>query len=214
MKKLILAGLMLVSALQIQAQDSGNHFGIKLGPNFTTLDGASDATPKVGFHIGLFAEFPVGNNFAIQPELVYSLQGATNDFNYSWGNDDVNDNFARWDRLNLSYLNVPVMLKYSFPKVKGLSVLAGPQFGFLVSAREKGDVYNDATSTWNSYSTDAKDGLNSFDLSFGLGAQYEWDFGLIASLRGNVGLTNVVDAPGNLDYKNRVIQLSAAYRFF
>ncbi len=90
-------------------------FGLKLGANFSTLTDASGLKNKTGFVAGAFLGIKFNDNFAIQPELLYSQQGAK---------------FSPGD-FNLDYVNVPVVVKYYL--IQGLNLQAGPQFGFLVN---------------------------------------------------------------------------------
>lgn len=210
MKKVLLTAILAVAGFTAQAQDGGMKFGAKLGPNFSTITGdATDATVKVGFHAGVFAEFMITENIGIQPEVMYSLQGSSSDYDYYYG--DFFD-YVGYEKLNLSYVNIPIMATYHFGAVKGLSAMAGPQVGILVSAKEKGKEY-DANDNLVSYSRDVKDSLKTLDIGLTAGAQYEFSFGLIAQLRGTFGFMNIYDGPGNFTYRNNMIQLSAAYSF-
>src|SRR5882757_10201358 len=58
-------------------------FGIKGGLNLTSLyvDDVSSEHMKVGFNAGIFAKLPVTKGFSIQPELLYSLKGAKENYN-------------------------------------------------------------------------------------------------------------------------------------
>ena len=78
MKKIVLSiAAMLVFGFA-NAQDV--RFGVKGGLNIATLTGdVQDASTKVGFHVGGFAEIKVSDKFAVQPELLFSTQGAKSD---------------------------------------------------------------------------------------------------------------------------------------
>ena len=114
MKKIVFfCAFTLLSFISVKAQS----YGIKGGVNFANLSG-SDADGfdgLTGFHVGAIAEFKIFDNLALQPELVYSAQGAKlQDVDYKLG-----------------YLTLPVMAKFYLNDK--LSVHAGPQFGLLVS---------------------------------------------------------------------------------
>lgn len=211
MKKVLLTAVFAMAGLFATAQDGGMKFGAKLGPNFSTLTGdARDATVKVGFHAGVFAEFMITENIGLQPEVLFSLQGSSSDYNY--GYYDFDYYYAGWEKLNLAYVNVPILGTYHFGAVKGLSAHFGPQVGVLVSAKEKGKDYNEFDDLV-SYSRDVKDSFKTIDISLAAGASYEFDFGLIATLRGTFGLSNIYDGPGGYKYRNNLIQISAGYSF-
>ncbi|GAL64444.1 outer membrane beta-barrel protein [Algibacter lectus] len=84
---------------------------------------------------------------------------------------------------------------------KGLSLEAGPQVGFLVSAKQD-DV-------------NLKDSYKGLDLGVNFGLGYKLDNGLNFSARYNVGLSDVNDVDSfNDKYKNGVMQVSIGYFFF
>ncbi len=117
MKKLVGLLLLLMSINTVNAQSL--KFGLKAGANFSNLEGDNlDASTYTSFHFGAVLEFKVLGIFALQPELLYSSQGAK-------VNSDA------FEDINYNYITVPVMAKfYLIPKKLSLDV--GPQFSFLV----------------------------------------------------------------------------------
>ncbi|HEX9826031.1 MAG TPA: porin family protein [Flavobacteriaceae bacterium] len=180
MKKLFLFAAVAVFGFTMNAQEVT--FGAKAGVNFASLGGDdSDGLDGLtSFHVGGVVVIGVSEKFAIQPELLYSSQGASYD-----GGD-----------LKLDYINVPVLAKFTV--AEGFSIEAGPQIGFLVSAKDDGE--------------DVKDFLKSTDFSAALGLGYELETGLNFGARYNLGLGNVLDDDGG-DLKNNVIQLFVGYNF-
>jgi hypothetical protein len=184
MKKILL--LAVVTALgfaNVNAQEI--KFGAKGGLNFASISG--DNTKGIGavtsFNFGVLSEIPISDKFSFQPELMYSGQG------YSFSDNTI----------ALSYLNIPLMGKYYL--TKGLSVEAGPQIGFLFSAK------NDKT--------DIKDSFNTFDLGVNFGLGYKLDNGLNFGARYNLGLTDINNLEGSSSKnKNGVFQISIGYFFF
>lgn len=54
-----------------------NHLGAKAGLNFSNLTGDdADLDGRTSFHLGLIAEIMFSEKFGIQPEVLYSAQGA------------------------------------------------------------------------------------------------------------------------------------------
>lgn len=85
--------------------------------------------------------------------------------------------------------------------VKGLSLEAGPQLGFLLSAKNE--------------STNVKDSFKTFDFGVNLGLGYKLNNGLNFGARYNLGLTNINDSEGSSGKnRNGVIQVSVGYFFF
>lgn len=184
MKNLV---LLLVFASTLTVSQAQVKFGGKAGLNLANFSGddADDSKSKIGFNIGAFAEIPVASSFAVKPELVFSTQGAKSD--ETTFSDDV--------KLNLNYLNVPILGKYN--STSGFFAETGPQIGFLLSAKAKaGD--EDA---------DVKDAFKSTDFSWAFGLGYEMlESGFGVNLRYNLGLGNIAeDDDGSL--KNSVFQL-------
>jgi opacity protein-like surface antigen len=180
MKKIILTA---VAVLAFGFANAQVKFGAKVALNVATLTGdVEDASSLIGFQVGAFAEIKVSEKFAVQPELMYSAQGASFDYGDS----------------QLGYLNIPVMAKYYV--AKSFSLEAGPQIGFLLSAKDDGD--------------DIKDDLSSTDFGFNFGAGYDFTENLSAGLRYNLGLTNLIDIEGfDSTAKNGVFSVSLGYKF-
>ena len=171
------------------------HFelGVKAGANISNFMGNSNAdqlkaNSLVGFHAGGFVSLFVGNHFAIQPEVLFSTQGAK-----------INDDGNKSD-YKLTYINVPVMLKYR--STSGFYLEAGPQIGFKVNEKVDGTSQDFAKST---------------DLSIAGGIGYHSSIGLGIGARYTAGLSKLGDFDANTtqpDWKNGVIQVSVFYTIF
>lgn len=202
MKKITLAllGLLAFSTNAIAQQEV--KFGPKAGVNFTNLSGLDESEMKIGFHVGAVAEIKFNDKFSIQPEVVYSTQGAK----YS---TVMIPNGTIEAEIKNDYINVPILGKYYF--VEGLSLEFGPQFGFLMKSETKG-----ANST-----IDTKDGYKSIDVGLAVGLAYDLPMGVFVGARLNAGLTKVNEdiKVGNTtvetkDLKNMpVIQVGVGYKF-
>ena len=183
MKKLILSSaalLLIVSAGFAQDVTFGAKAGInvanqkfKSGTDGTTQTGNS----KVGLAIGGFAEIGVSENFAVQPELLYSQMGAQDK---STGTTVT---------VNVDYIAVPVLAKY---KNAGFGVYAGPQVGILVNAKYKG----------GGTSIDGKNDYKSIDFNAVFGAEYTFDPGVVISARYLFGLANIAKTGTGSNFSN------------
>lgn len=186
MKKAILTAMLLI-AFGVTGSAQLLNFGIKAGPNFSSFNGGDgfDYKSRTSFHAGVVLEIKPLPIFSIQPELLYTSQGADVE-----GVDDF----------NLDYVAVPIMLKfYLIPN--RFSIEAGPQFSFLVD--DANEAFNDAASG------DTKS--NSFDLAAAGGVSVYITKSLFAQARYTLGLTEPYE---NSDVKNAVFQLSLGYMFF
>lgn len=191
MKRIFLVAIAVMTFGLANAQQT--RFGIKGGLNITTYSGGDywDANSLVGFQIGGFAEIKVIERLAIQPEVLFSMQGA-----------NLDTPFGDYDE-KLNYINIPVLAKFYI--TKQFTVEGGPQLGFLVSAKAEGE--------------DIKDDFKSVDTGFNFGAGYNFTDNISVNLRYTVGLSNVLDyevddADEYFDSpKNSVLALTLGYKF-
>lgn len=191
MKNLFLSAIAVFTVGFANAQNV--KFGAKAGLNLANISGGgdnSDFALRTSFYIGGVAEIKVSDKFAVQPELVYSSQGAKS-------KADSNSS------LQLDYLNIPVMAK--FIVADGFSLQAGPQVGILLSASSKNELG----------SFDVKKELSTVDFSLGLGAGYDISENFNVGARFNLGLSkiNKESVTGGNDIKNTVIQIGVGYNF-
>jgi opacity protein-like surface antigen len=208
MKKLILGLAVTASTLAFAQQTTSSNpvtFGVKGGMNVSSLsktEGLDDQKSKIGFNAGVFANIPVATSFSIQPEVLYSQYGEKSDAKL--GSTKISNS------TKLDYITVPVMFQYN--ALPNLYLEAGPEFGFMVSAKNK--VKNE--STGDSYTTDNyKDNLNTFNFGIGLGAGYYFTPNLGITARYVAGLTDIAkNRPSGSDaIRNNVFQVGLAYKF-
>ncbi len=185
MKKIIFIVVALLVSAATYAQEA--HFGVKAGMNLSNMTGDDiDGDMKAGIYLGGFVNFKLTEKFALQPELIYSQQGAKND---EGGVDE---------KLRTDYLNVPIMAKFYVSE--GFNLQVGPQIGFLLKSEyEQDDV-----------DVDIKDETKGVDFSLGLGCEYEMESGFGINLRYNIGLSEVYD---DIDPKHSVLQIGASFKF-
>ena len=113
MKKIVLSIAAILAFGMVSAQATqGMKFGVKAGLNNSNFTGDADTNSKTGFYVGGFMDYGITANFHLQPELLYSMEGADDD-------------------LGVSYLKVPIMAKYYV--IEGLNLQAGPYLGFKVA---------------------------------------------------------------------------------
>jgi hypothetical protein len=161
----------------------GFRTGIKLGYNYATMTGDNlpDVDSRSALAGGIGLEFNFLSLLSLQVDVLYSPRGA------SLPNDG---------EMKLNYISVPMVLKKKFFPV-GLHpyLLGGPEFNFLLSAKENGN--------------DIKDQVTSEDLHLVVGGGLEFSFlGKSAYVEGrySYGLNNI-NEDGEGELKNRVSQL-------
>ncbi|MCW5520763.1 PorT family protein [Aureitalea sp. L0-47] len=208
MKKiLMLAAIAVFSLATVQAQ--GVSFGAKAGVNFATIGGdeTDDIDGRTGFYVGGVVEIPVNDFFSVQPEVVYSAQGAKTKFSETI----LDETFSGESTVKLDYINIPIIGK--FYVVEGLSLEAGPQIGFNINAMDEFEVSGLGMS--ESGEEDISEFVSGTDFAIAAGASYKLPNGLFFSARYNVGLSDINDDPefDDISNQNNVIQLGAGFLF-
>lgn len=195
MKKVFLIGMILFLAIGSFAQ--GLSGGIKAGLNLAdqkySFSGTTiDTKFKAGVHVGGFVTWMFTEHIGLQPEALFSMQGTTFDNDFIDGKTKFN------------YLNVPVLVRYNVNEM--ISLHAGPQIGFLLSAEAESD---------DGDSEDIKDEFKGTDFSGAFGLGVDLPMGLGFGARYILGFTKIaeedVEAP---EVKNSAIQIYASYKLF
>lgn len=218
MKKILLSAVVVFTFGLTNAQDVS--YGVKGGLNLSNLSGDIEDTKSLfGAHVGAFAEIKITDKFSVQPELLFSMQGAKQEYTYFESFEGFTITETEKTTLKLGYLNLPIMAKYYVSDK--FSLEAGPQIGFLLSAkvdfeytyRETFDGVTEIES--ESGSVDIKDEVKSIDFGFGFGAAYNFTDKLSLGARYTLGLTSIAkDFEGeSADIKNNVLQVSLGYKF-
>ena len=188
MKKIIIFATTFFLLLGAKAQQV--HPGVKGGINVSQLnfDNNTSSDSKIGLHLGVLAHIHTSSkSWAIQPELLYSMEGAQ-----KIGNSSV--------KFNLNYLNIPVLVQYLFEN--GFRLEAGPQVGFLLNAKRKsGDVSVD------------DNGFKSTAFSIPIGLGYLTTSGLGFDARYVFGISNINDDSNGATIHSNVFQFGIFYQF-
>lgn len=200
MKKYLIlasASLLLGAGQQAHAQYRGRggnvSLGLKAGASLTDIIGKdANADSRFGFHAGIFANIGFARLFAFQPEILYSQKGARLP-----NNNDVGTRFH--------YIDVPLAFHVN---TDGFFFEAGPQVGFLVSAKD--EIGNTSTAVSR---------YKSVDFGYLAGLGYQLKHGLGIGLRYNGEFTNVPKSYDvgpttvQLRQRNSAFQLYATYSF-
>ncbi len=213
MKKTILLIAAVISLTgNAIAQDGDNDsrgrlmFGLKGGANYSNVydeqGEAFRADPKVGAAVGAFASIPLGKFFGIQPEVLFSQKG----FKATGVILGSTYKFTR----TTNYIDVPLL--FAVKPVPFLSIVAGPQYSYLISQK---DVFANASTSIAQEQEFETDNIrkNTLCLTGGIdvnvnhftfGARAGWD---VQNNNGN----GTVTTPR---YKNVWYQATIGYRFF
>lgn len=196
MKRLItilVIGAIIVLAALPQPAAAAIQFGIKVGGNIAKPTGADTEDPvatlksRVGFTGGIFLAFNFGRILTIQPEIVYTMKGAS----YV----ALDDSYT--DKLYANYIEIPLLLKLRIPiPVIQPFVFAGPSVGFKLSEKHERDgvPFSDVLFKNNDYGA-----------IFGAGVNLGRNF--MVDVRYSLGLQKVIhtiEGEVEPDYKNGV----------
>lgn len=193
-------------------QANAQNFGFKGGYNYSSFNGdvAKDNTLKglSGFYVGALLELPLGDVLSLQPEVIYSRQGA------AWERKNILGEFKK--DLKLDYLNIPVMAKVNLGP---LFLQGGVQFGFLVG---KPEVSYTRGAQRVTEKVD-KDAYASFDFGVGAGLGVNLSQHFFVEARYTHSLTNALDPNNNSlknahisddnNFKNAVLSLGLGVKF-
>jgi hypothetical protein len=208
MKKVFLTAVAVFGFAFANAQEV--KYGAKAGLNLSNFAGDLEgASTKAGFQIGGYAEIKISDKFAVQPELLFSAQGAKSKISYT----QLGISFTEKSTEKLNYLNIPVMAKYY--ATEKLYIEAGPQIGFLMSAKSDTETTGTlgTTTEITSESVDAKKYYNSTDFGLNFGFGYNFTENIGAGVRYTSGLSNISKDVPSYKVNNTNIALSVAYTF-
>jgi hypothetical protein len=181
-------------------------FGLKVGGNYSNVYDAQgqafQANPKFGLAAGAFLALPIGKFIGIQAEVLYSQKG----FQATGILIGNTYNFTR----TTSYIDVPLL--FTLKPSEFVTLLAGPQFSYLVTQR---DVFANATTSIEQQQQFENDNLRKnimgvtggVDITikhFVLGGRVGWDV-----------MDNNGDGTSSTPrYKNVWYQATVGYRFY
>lgn len=183
--------LAIIAFCAVGSYAQGISGGLKAGANFSNQvysgNGFSaSADARTGFHVGGYLNLGFSETFSLQPELLYNSVGAK----------------IAETQFKTDYVSIPVMIKYNPAAI--FNIHAGPQFGFLMSAKADDE--------------DVKDGMKGLDLGLGVGAGVDLPMGLGITARYVMGLSNISEdtdgTSSDVTVKNTAFQVSLSYRLF
>lgn len=204
MKKIILsvAAICMMAVTTVSAQDFT--WGAKVGLNMANLSTSYDYgdadKSRTSFVIGVTGAYSLSEKSFVSAELLYSAQGDKFKYDEDYGDGPV----ACVDKINLGYLNIPILFNYYV--IDKLAVKAGIQPGFLLGAKNAWECDGEKDDE------DIKSDYNSIDFSIPVGVSYDITESIVVDARYNIGLSNISAYDGSTA-KNNVFQLSVGYKF-
>lgn len=196
--------LLLIASKPVQAQIEDNRellsFGLKAGLNLSNVwDSKGEdfvADPKYGVAGGAFVSLPLGKYLGFQPELMISQKGFKGSgsllgFTYS-------------NTRTTTFLDVPLLVQ--FKPIQYLSILAGPQFSYLLKEKNVYTFGSNSTEQEQQFNNeDPRNNILGLDLNVDMlviSARAAWDF--------QTNNKNSVSTTPR--YKNQLLQLTVGFR--
>ena len=234
MKKIVLALAMVAMVGTVSAQ--GLSLGIKGGVNMSNLYGkeTKDTKMKLGFNVGMAADYEFESNVAIQSGLYFITKGAklsSSKIDQKVGDIRLSGTVDK--TANAMYLQVPLHLAYKIDVTPGARVVlhAGPYAAYGVGGKISGKStvkvsgnvpadqkaavdaalkqINASTTGVNTF--DKKTGYKPFDAGVGIGVGAE--FGpFLVDLGWDMGLLNISRNKG-VNVKNQNAHLAVGFKF-
>jgi hypothetical protein len=171
--------------------------GITGGLNIATVrgDDVENWDSRTAAFFGGFVEYPFTPVVSIQPELLYTMKGASQ-------TDDGDKATAK-----LNYVEIPVLLRVNIPMEGNVRpfLVAGPGIGFKLSSKVE----------VNSHEEDIED-VKGTDFGFIFGGGVSFPVGnymMSVAARYELGLTSIDDSEDEDDVKNSVISIGAGLGF-
>jgi OmpA-OmpF porin, OOP family len=184
-------------------------------PGFDTIVGKY-YSPKTGFELGFLAEIPLGQNFYLQPGVLFSTKG--NQFEIIKDSSVFHyDTIYDQHTLKLSYVEMPVYLTWkialSKTKKSQFFMSAGVYFAFINSASQDYQTrikqYNSSKYIYNAGTEDLPVGsgtgkYKTYDIGLTTKAGFELD-NVILGAYFSQGITNAYSATYPSNFHNQVI---------
>lgn len=202
-------GLLANVAMAQSDTDSGSanmFFGLKAGANYSNVydsDGEEfTADSKIGFAGGLFLTIPIGEFIGVQPEILYSQRGFI-------GKGRLLGLPYEFERTS-NYVDIPLFV--SIKPIEYVSIVAGPQFSFLVNQK---DTFKNGVTTIEQEQDFENDNIRKNTVCLVGGLDMNVQHLVIGARVGADLLKN--DGDGNSStprYKNTWGQLTVGYRLY
>lgn len=191
--RVLLLSLLFFSVCSLQAQDY--HFGLRLGYIQSSIDGETGNTPELNsrhaFQIGLVHTIKARDaRLGLSIETGYALKGAR-----------INDPTLNY---RLHYLSMPVLLDI-YP-VKGLKLSVGPEFNFLLDARNQ--VNANTSFTLEEISE------NRWDIDGTISASYALDFFVDFGVRYTMPFSDIASSDPNINRTDLSISSFQVFFYF
>jgi long-subunit fatty acid transport protein len=207
MKKL----LILVSFVAFSSATFAQEFGITAGATLATAkaeDKSSNLSiksdSKVGFTVGVLANFPISTNFAFQPGLNFTQKGGEN--------TETDAGITFKEKITLNYLELPLNFIYKF--TEGFYVGLGPSLAYGLSGKIKTTETNepDQEEDVKFGNDENEDDLKAFEFGGNILAGYQLANGIFFTVNYNTGFSDL-SLDNTVSFKNRYFGIKIGKMF-
>lgn len=224
-KTFLLSSLVIVLGFTASAQTKSKvKFGLRGGFDYTNINGKDqygrelnfDMVPR--FNAGVVVDIPLGNQFSVQPGLLYSTKGGKTNREYLGLNTAAD--------INIAYLELPLNFVYKPTLGTGNLLLGfGPYLGYGIGGKvdydQNGVKTSDDIEFTDQYTTDNLSNMRyykPFDVGGNLLFGYEFAGGFSAQLNAQLGMVdirseNTLQPNSKAIFKNTGFGLSLGYMF-
>src|SRR5262245_5828567 len=167
------------------------NLGFEVGLNLTTLDGFADADRTSRAVFGLFGDWRFSDNFHLGGAVLPIAERGADGLKPVLTGDPAFDSQTTGGAMNrnLSYVEIPVLLKWAPKREEGIRVGAGPSFGIVTGATDR---YRAVTPAGMSYVLERDIGSQVPGFDLGVSVEAEWRLPLLSiAARYTHGLTDM-----------------------
>jgi hypothetical protein len=205
MKKIMLMMLVLVSVAYNVAAQERPAFGLKVGTNYSNVYDERgeefDADAKFGWVAGAFLSIPIGEFLGVQPEVLFSQKGFKATGRMFGSNYDL--------KRTTNYIDVPLL--FVLKPAKSISLLAGPQFSYLIKQK---DEFSGPSANFQQEQEFENDNIRKNILCFIGGIDFNFDNVVLGTRAGwDLSNNNGDGSATTPRYKNVWLQASLGFRF-
>jgi len=181
-------------------------FGFKAGANYANIYNVNGATfnadARWGFATGAFIAIPIGKLMGVQPEILFSQKGFQ-------GNSTTLIGDYKFSRTT-SHIDVPLL--FALKPSEFVSIVAGPQYSYLLSQK---DVFTYGNTSFANETEFSNSNLRKNTLCFTGGIDFTMKH-LVVGLRVGWDLqkNNGDGTTSTMKYKNTWYQGTIGYRFY
>jgi hypothetical protein len=206
MKKIILMVAVMFSITYSASAQNQVAFGLKIGTNYSNVYDSEgedfDADGKFGFAAGAFLSIPLGEYLGIQPEVLFSQKG------FKATGTMLGSTYEMTRTTN--YIDVPLLV--ALKPVHSITLLAGPQFSFLMKQRDK---FTGPNASYLQEEEFDNDNIRKNTLGFIGGADINLEHTVIGFRAGwDLSNNNGDGTSSTPRYKNVWAQATIGYRFY